>query len=466
MIVDMHLNHCARLLAQAMSCRREPRTWGRSSPGAARGKPKSLRRPVTGHWRRVTRVLLGPALHALLGGVLFSCAAHSAKTAPGTTCAGFPRMDLEVQSGFCVARVADASLGLRFPRRMIEVGPGRYWVADMGSWNAHQGRLLELTMTRDPAGTPRVQVRQLADALDRPHGLAKGADGLIYVAEAGRVWRTPVAAEIAPQIVIDGLPADGAHPLKEIVFGVAGQMFINVGSASDACRNDSQALPLPCPEVEGARPRAAVYEAIFGGPRNELQSLRPWAMGLRNSVALAFVSGPNVLLQGENSIDYGDAALPVEELNVLREGKHYGWPYCVGSRLAARGYEGRFDCQRTQAPAMLWPAHVAPLHMLAVLAATATRPAADAGAYAGQLLVAWHGYRPGGFRVVSFKLDAQGNVRGAPQPVVSGWGARPGVRRQGAPTGLLLDTAGNLFVVEDRNRSILMLTRETEPKTR
>ena len=401
-------------------------------------------------------------------------AARPTRQAPRTDCAGFPRVALQTPAGYCVAQVADASHGLRFPRRMVEVAPGRYWLVDMGSWEPNRGRLLELSFQPNAAPGSRVSITVLADKLDRPHGLAKGPDGRIYVGEAGRIWRTPVAAVVTPQTVIEGLPADGAHPLKEFVFGTGGQLFINVGSASDACRGDDGKLPFPCPEVQGQQPRAAVYEAVLGGPDFTLQSLRPWASGLRNSVALAFVRGPNVLLQGENSIDYPDTTEPAEELNLLRDGQHYGWPYCVGARRAARGYEGRFDCARTEAPAMLWPAHAAPLQMIAVpinnAAATATATASDKanplaasstarpmGAWAGQLLVAWHGHRPAGHRVVSFALDAQGRAHGAPRSLISGWQAQPGVRPQGAPAGLLLDSAGRLFVLEDRNRTVLML---------
>ena len=98
--------------------------------------------------------------------------------------------------------------------------------------------------------------------------------------------------------MIDGLPATGAHPLKEIVFGANGKLYINVGSASDACSDDAGTQAVPGPETEGAPPRAAVHEAAPGGADFSLQSLKPYARGLRNSVALAFAPGPNVLLQG------------------------------------------------------------------------------------------------------------------------------------------------------------------------
>ncbi len=412
------------------------------------------------------RLRLPPLLAALPALLWPALQAHAAGYAARGECAGFPRVELQTPAGYCAVRVADASHGLRFPRRMIEVAPGRFWLTDMGGWEPNRGRLLELTLQPDTAPGPRVSVKLLADKLDRPHGLALGPDGRVYVGEAGRIWRTPVAAAVVPQTVVDGLPADGAHPLKEIVFGVGGQLFVNVGSVSDACRGDDGKSPLPCPEVQGDRPRAAVYEAVLGGPDFSLQSFKPWAGGLRNSVALAFVRGANVLLQGENSIDYADADEPAEELNLLREGNHYGWPYCVGPRRVARAYEGRYDCAATEAPAMLWPAHVAPLQMIAVPAQPPAGAGKPANPFAGRLLVAWHGHRAAGHRVVSFQLDAQGRPRGAAQAWLSGWQAQEGVRPQGAPVGLLLDSASRLFVLEDRNRSVLMLVREPVHKAR
>ncbi len=372
------------------------------------------------------------------------------------TCAGYPRVDLQTPPGYCVALLADGAAGLRFPRRLLEISPGRFWLVDMGSWEPSRGRLLEFSLPAPGERPAPIAFTVLAEKLDRPLGLALGPDGQVWLGEAGRISRIAIGAPgtpVQPQTVIDGLPASGAHPLKEIVFGAKDKLYINVGSASDACRDNAGKQAVPCPETEGAQPRAAVYEATLAGPDFALQTLKPYARGLRNSVALAFVSGPNVLLQGENSIDYPDETLPPEELNVIREGGHYGWPYCVGMRTPARGYEGRFDCVRTEPAAMLWPAHAAPLHMLAV-------PGAATNPFAGQLVVAWHGYRAGGHRVVGFRLDAQGKPVGAAQVWIGGWAAAPGVRPPGAPTGMAIDAAGRLLVVEDRHKTLLMLVRE------
>ena len=396
-------------------------------------------------------------LAAIGASIALAAPAASSPYAARGICAGFPRVDLRTPAGWCVALLADQSAGLRFPRRVLEVAPGRYWLLDMGSWEPGRGRLLEFALpARAPGATASpLSFTVLADKLDRPLGLALGPDGKVWIGEAGRISRMPigaVGAAVRLETMIDGLPANGAHPLKEIVFGANGRLYFNLGSETDACRDPAGQQPHPCPEVAGPTPRAAVWEATLT-PAFALQAMRPFARGLRNSVALAFVPGADVLLQGENSIDYSDEAAPPEELNLLRDGADYGWPYCTGAQVTARGYEGRYDCKQTVAPAVLWPAHAAPLQMLAV-------PAGAGNAFAGQLLVAWHGYRAGGHRIVSHALDAQGRPRGAPRVWVDGWTALSGVRPLGAPTGIAVDAAGRLLIVEDEHRTLLMLARE------
>lgn len=365
------------------------------------------------------------------------------------TCESFPKVQVTAPAGYCVGLVANERQGLKFPRRMLEVSPGRFWLVDMGGWNAGRGRLLEMTLA--PGA---VTVKVLADKLDRPHGLALGPDGKAYVAEATRVWRSPVA-KFAEEVLIDKLPGDGSHPLKEIAFGGDGKLYVNVGSSSDSCRNDAQQQPVPCPDLTGDKPRAAVYEAKLSAD-GKLESFKPFATGLRNSMALTVLrqaGQPDIVLQGENSVDYPEVDKPQEEFNILTAGGNYGWPYCIENQVPARGYEGKFDCKTTRSPASLWPAHTAPLHMFVA-------PAAPASPWAGQLLVAWHGYKPAGQRVMAFKLDTAGKIKGKGTEILGGWAAKAGARPQGAPTGLALDAAGRLFVVEDRNHTVLVVGRE------
>lgn len=407
------------------------------------------------------------ALVGLFAWTLALPATASTAYATRGNCAGHPRIALNVPQGWCVGLVATAADGLQMPRRLLEVAPGRFWIVDMGSWEPRRGRLLELRL-----GGPQPQLRTLASKLDRPHGLARGPDGKVYIGEAGTVWRTPVGAAVRREDVITGLPTDGAHPLKELAFGRGGRLYINVGSASDACRNDQQKQPLPCPETTGAQPRAAVYVAELGGPGHTLQSLRAHATGLRNSLGLAAVptaTGGERLWQAENSVDYADAKLPAEELNELSPGSHHGWPACVsdaqGRSVAARGYERRARCATAaqRAPYQAWPAHVAPLQLLAVPPAAAGHTAQP---WSGRLLAVWHGYRAQGQRIVAWRLGPDGRPQGPRENIVSGWSAMPGLRPLGNPAGATVDSQGRLWVVEDRNRTVLVVAPQATEASR
>lgn len=403
----------------------------------------------------------GPCrLFALLWlAALLPLAAGARGYTPQGECGGYARLDIPSPAGTCVALLADEAEGLRAPRRILEVAPGRYWIVDMGSWEPNQGRLLEMRLPIDGAVSRRARITVLAQNLDRPLGLVIGPDGKAYVGEAGTVWRTaipPAGGALVRETLIDGLPDDGSHPLKELAFGPNGHLYVNVGSASDACLGSrDQPAPLPCPEVSGAIPRAAVYEAVFSAGHRTLQTLRPFARGLRNSVALTVLaSGPakGTVLQGENSIDYDTATEPPEELNILQAGRDYGWPYCVGNRQTARAYVQRHDCKGTQAPLMLWPAHAAPLQLL-------VGPAGSR--FTNQLLVVWRGPQKTGHRVVGFRLDARGLPAGEPIDWLYDWHPEAGVRPMGRPTGITVDRQGRLLVVEDYNRTLLMLLPAT-----
>src|SRR5450631_4483563 len=151
-------------------------------------------------------------LVAVLVAAVALAAAPDARAASYTThgtCAGYPRVGLTVPAGWCVALLADAASGLTFPRRVLEVAPGRFWLVDMGSWEPGRGRLLEfkLPVPGERATPPTFTV--LAEKLDRPLGLALGPDGRVWLGEAGRISRIaigPAGSPVRLETVIDSLP--------------------------------------------------------------------------------------------------------------------------------------------------------------------------------------------------------------------------------------------------------------------
>src|SRR5947207_971288 len=142
--------------------------------------------------RRDARARLRGCVAALLPAVLgpMPAAADAAAYATEGTCADFPMIALTVPAGWCLAHVADSRSGLVFPRRVVEVSPGRFWLVDMGGWEPGRGRLLEFELPARGGAPSAPTMKVIADKLDRPHGLALGPDGRVYVGEAGRVWRT------------------------------------------------------------------------------------------------------------------------------------------------------------------------------------------------------------------------------------------------------------------------------------
>ena len=325
---------------------------------------------------------------------------------------------------------------------------------DMGSWEPGRGRLLRIRAAGAPGGAraarvhrARRQARPPARPRARPRRPRLARRGRPDLAHADRRAGARRAAGDG-----DRRPARRAARIRSRRSSSAphGQLYVNVGSASDACRDDAGAQPMPCPEPRGRRraPRSTRRRSAAPASRCSRCGRSRAACATRSRSPSC--AGPDVLLQGENSIDYRDEAAPPEELNVLRDGAHYGWPYCVGARAAARGYEGRFDCAQTEPPALLWPAHAAPLQMLAV-------PAGANNAFAGQLLVAWHGYRAGRApRSSATRSTPRAGRRARRKVWVDGWtAAAPACARSARRPASPSTRAGRLLIVEDRHKTLL-----------
>ena len=127
------------------------------------------------------------------------------------------------------------------------------------------------------------------------------------------------------------------------------------------------------------------------------------------------------ILQGENARDLPDASRPNEEVNALERGKHYGWPYCHDLATVSHEYaaflkkSGPYQnlCANAtlyRPPLSVMPPHGAPLGMLYYGGTKFPE-------LASKLLVALHGYRPTGSRVLIYDTDARGFPTAAPPPV-------------------------------------------------
>ena len=343
-------------------------------------------------------------------------------------------------------------------------------LTDLGRWAENRGRLWHLRHEVD--GT--YALKRLRAGLDRPHGLALGPDGRVYIGEAHRVVRLPaddLGAE--PETVIEGLPADGLHPLTSLVFLPSGDLIVGVGSKSDLCREAFETGQ--CGEEAGLRR----YRPDGAG--GFVPDAAPFATGLRNPMGLVYTRG-GALYVSVSAHDLADPDQPYDELNLITTGgADFGWPYCESAGDIAEEWAGLLephacaDGAHFAAPVALLPPHGTPLGLV-------EWPAGEG------LVTTLHGYAPAGHRVMAMSFDAlqQGAYKSAAgylrdtetgvdwgpdsdradgaaatpfSYLITDWSAVPGVRPLGSPTGITVAADGSLWIVEDRNKTVLRLAK-------
>jgi glucose/arabinose dehydrogenase len=413
-----------------------------------------------------------PALKALAATVLalaFAAGAAAAATLPGyardgRTCDGYPRAPIVTAAGLCAgiviapppAGLPASKRAIHLPRTLLALPDGDLLVADLGIWDPGRGAVWRLSPR---PGREPVLTRMLS-GLDLPHTLAFGPDGKVYLGEMSRVRRfDPAAADPGAglETIASGLPDnrlhENRHPLSSFIFDADGALLVNVGAPTDQC------VPKPgerrCAEAEGPRAQAAIWRFAYLGGGRWSPEPTVFARGLRNSLALVRTRG-GTLLQAENSIDVADPAWPPEELNVLKPGAHYGWPYCMGRGQPAPAWRrSGIDCARFADPALLLPPHAAPLSLIEYQGAMFPD-------LAGRLIVTLHGYRATGSHLMAYELDAAGRPKAGAKgrDLTPGWRAVGGLRPAGSPVGLAVTADGAIWVADDRNGAILRFARD------
>ncbi|OHA06115.1 MAG: hypothetical protein A2934_02595 [Candidatus Sungbacteria bacterium RIFCSPLOWO2_01_FULL_47_10] len=144
--------------------------------------------------------------------------------------------------------------------------------------------------------------------------------------------------------------------------------------------------------------------------------------------------------------------LPPDEINIIRDGQNYGWPFCFGKRIIDEDFRGtvRFAppdsaCDRTEPSAIDLPAHSAPLGLSFI---------PEEGwpeEYWHDLLVAYHGSwnrsAPTGYKIARFKFDGAGNFE-SQEDFISGWLVPGGAL--GRPVDIMTEPGGVMYVSDDK----------------
>ncbi|NNC05855.1 sugar dehydrogenase [Corallococcus exiguus] len=318
---------------------------------------------------------------------------------------------------------------------------------------------------------------QWAGGLGRPHDLVfHERDGQVWVflSEKDRVtrsrWTPGETTRGAVETVVTGLPdaslpeLHGAygHELKNLAVDSQHRVYVAIASTCNVCLSDTTSDPL----------RGAIYRWDWSGGSREL-----FARGLRNAEGLAWEPGTDTLWVAVNNRDntpypfddgtgqYGKVILeyvdnhPPEALTSVRQGGHYGWPFCNSNPDSPSGLKhmpldrdynlsrdgAKADCAALDKTDQGIQAHSAPLG-LTFFDHGEINPAWKRGA-----LVAYHGSwnrtERTGYKVTVFPWDLATHQPTQKMDLATGF-KKPDLSVWGRPVDVALAPGGG-FIVSD-----------------
>ncbi len=280
------------------------------------------------------------------------------------------------------------------------------------------------------------------DGLAMPSGLAF-RDGALYVAALNRILRyddieNRLSNPPEPVVVSDAFPSDTHHGWKYLGFGPDGKLYVPVGAPCNIC-DQPEYMKIRRMNPDGSE-------------------LEDYALGVRNSVGMAWHPQTGELWFTDNGRDWLGDDLPSCELNhAPRQGMHFGYPYCHQGDLPDPEFGRGRDCADYVAPAVNLGPHVAPLGLKFYAGDMFPK------AYHNQLFIAEHGSwnrsEKIGYRIKLVTFNTDGSVRDQ-QVFAEGW--LQGEEAWGRPNDLLVMPDGSMLVSDDGADAIYRITYSGE----
>jgi len=248
--------------------------------------------------------------------------------------------------------------------------------------------------------------------------------------------------------IIKDLPDGGQHPNRTLAVGPKdGKLYITVGSTCNACE-------------ETNKEAATIVRAETDGTTRSI-----FATGLRNTIGFGWHPQTGQMWGMDHGIDWLGNDKQKEELNLLVEGKFYGWPYILGEKIRnpqddpPEGTTFEDLEASTTLPTLSYTAHSAPLQM------AFCPPGAFPKEYHGDAFVAmrgsWNRKPPSGYEVVRIDYDDSGKPQSI-EPFLTGFLVEQGEGDWGQfarLAGLTFAPDGSaMFLSDDKNGVIYRIT--------
>ncbi len=272
------------------------------------------------------------------------------------------------------------------------------------------------------------------DGLNRPHGLDY-YDGWFYIAEEDRVIRVKdadnnfVAEKETIEVLIDDIPT-GGHSTRTVKVH-NGSLYMSVGSSCNVC-------------YEMDARRAAITRCDLNG-----NNCTVFASGLRNAVGMTFHPVTGQLYATENGRDWLGDDLPPDEINLVEEGKDYGWPVCYGKNIHDIDFDKntyiRDPCAHSVSSLIDLQAHSAPLGLNFYYGTSFPSE------YFGNMFVCFHGswnrQEATGYKIIRINMTDL-----TVHDFATGWFQNGNVL--GRPVDVIVSEDGSLFVSDDNDGRI------------
>jgi glucose/arabinose dehydrogenase len=314
--------------------------------------------------------------------------------------------------------------------RMLTVGEaGAVYVTDRMAGT--------VTLLRDTNNDGRADQKQTVASVKDVHGLTIHA-GKMYLVAIKDVYVSTINSDgtlTEPQRIINDLPDGGQHPNRTIAFGPDGYMYITVGSTCNACADSN-------PE------NATILRANADGTGRII-----YANGLRNTIGFGWHPQTQELWGLDHGIDWLGDDQQEEELNLIKQGAFYGWPYIYG--------DGRYNphprpmgdttyadiLAKTTLPSLLYEPHAAPMGM--IFYTGSQFPAEYQNDAFATMRGSWNRTKPSGYKVVRIHFENGKPV--SAQDFVTGFLVNNNQAQFGRPVGITMHTDGSLLFTDDNN---------------
>lgn len=322
------------------------------------------------------------------------------------------------------------------PRMMVHDNEGNIYVS-----HPTEGEILILKDTNND-GAADTQATFIK-GYEKAHGMAINENKLYFIA-LKKIYSVELKDSSKVKLLVDNLPNVGQHENRSLAIGPDKKLYVSIASNCNSC-------------VDPEKTMASMQVFDLDG-----KNQKTFASGLRDTIGFDWHPNTGAFYGMDHGTDWMGEEFPREELNLLEQGKDYGWPFCWNEKKPdtnlIKDPEGmtkeEYCSKKTQGPVLTVDAHTAPIAFTFYKGDMFPN-------YKGSAFTALHGSwnrkKPRGYNVTMISFKDGKPVKS--EEFMSGFLAKDGKSQFGRPAGLLELKDGSLLVSDDSAGVIYRVSR-------